>query len=723
MLKRHAATLILVTLITLVSGCGSGEPSGSALATTPTPPTSTPVPSPTTAGPAAPTAPPPVAARSAEGLIAFVSTRDGNGEIYVMNADGSDERRLTNWRQWDGYPAWSPDGQQIAYYSYLEDKEWVIKVMDVDGGTPRQLTDSGSCDAAPYWSPDGTRIAYTSAADCTAEHREIYVMNADGSDQINLTQNAADDVGSSWSPDGTQLVFSSNRDGNYELYVMDADGGHVRRLTHDADDDHAPAWAPDGTQIAFYSERDGDAEIYLMDVNGDEDGSRHPRNLTNNPTEDWFPRWSPDGRQITFSSRRDGNLDIYVMNADGSDVRRLTDSPRKDFNSVWQPQPVNAEVDTCVKTYPGDHRWAALDGLVTDDGGYLLVGASNYSHQNSALEDIYLAKTDSAGEIVWYRVYGGDDFDQGKATLETSGSFVILGETASIGSGDWDIYLLQVDHEGNEIWHRTFGGPGKERANAIRQTADGGYILVGETASFGAQGADLYLVKTDDLGGETWSRTYGGEYDEEGYDVQQTPDGGFLVLSQVTHGEGVYQDQDPDVYLLRTDGSGNELWSQVWAGQNVEGGHVLLPVSDDGYVIVGIEGTAGSQSDIDFLLAKIDAAGNQIWKRTLGDQHALDYGTDAIELPGEDYLLVGMSSRSGRGAIPLLRTDAGGELLWTRMLVEARGNKVGMRLLPTPDGGCLIVGLTDEFGRGFETILIKINREGLGLPGADNLQP
>jgi hypothetical protein len=101
----------------------------------------------------------------------------------------------------------------------------------------------------------------------------------------------------------------------------------------------------------------------------------------------------------------------------------------------------------------------------------------------------------------------------------------------------------------------------------------------------------------------------------------------------------------------------------------------------------------------------------------------VDYGTDAIELPDGDLLLIGMFNQSGRGAIPMLRTDAGGELLWARMLLEGRGNKVGMRLLPAPDGGYLIVGVTDEFGRGFETILIKTNAEGLGPSAVNNLQP
>jgi formylglycine-generating enzyme required for sulfatase activity/Tol biopolymer transport system component len=730
--KPLPKTIILITLIILVSACGPAAtpvpaPTNTPVApthaaspislpptATPTTPTSTPV-SPT-AVPATPTAAPPAAAGSGEGLIAFVSTRDGNGEIYVMNADGSNPRRLTNHRLWDGFPDWSPDGAQIAYYSYVNNKNWVIKVMDADGSNSRQLTDSGVCDGAPHWSPDGTRITYDSG-DCTGDHREIYVISVDGGAPVNLSNNAADDMLAAWSPDSTQLVFSSNRDGNYEIYVMDADGDeqgsrNVRRLTENTADDHAPAWSPDGTQIAFYSDRDGNDEIYVMDVAGALQGTDggNPRNLTNSPTEDWFPRWSPDGTgpaRITFSSRRDGNLDIYVMNADGSNVRRLTDSPREDFNSVWQPRPVKAQVDTWVRSYAGDTRWAALDGLTTGDDGYLLVGASNYSHQNTRREDIYLVKTDATGEIVWGRAYGGDDFDRGNAVIEASGGFIILGETASTGAGDWDIYLLQVDQDGDEIWSRTFGGPGKERANAIRQTADGGYILVGQTASFGAGGVDLYLVKVDNQGNEVWSRTYGGEHDEEGYDVQQTPDGGFLVLAQVLQGEAVYVDQKPDIFLLRTDGSGEELWSQVWATEDADGGHVLLPTSDGAYLIAGITAPAGNQSKSDVLFVKIDAEGNQIWNKPLGDQNAVDYGTDAIELPGGGYLLTGLFDRSGRGAIPLIRTDADGELVWTRNLVEGRGNKVGMRLLPTPDGGYLIVGNTDEFGRGFETILIK----------------
>jgi len=632
---------------------------------------------------------------------------DGNGEIYVMNADGSDQRRLTNWRLWDGFPDWSPDGEQIAYYSYLSDKNWVIKVMDADGGNPRQLTDSGVCDGAPHWSPDSTRITYDSG-DCTGDHREIYVVDVDGGTPRNLSNHEADDMLAAWSPDSAHLVFSSNRDGNYELYVMDADGGNVRRLTENTADDYAPAWSPDGTQIAFYSERDGNAEVYVMDADGS-----NPRNLTNNPTEDWFPRWSPDGSQITFSSKRDGNLDIYVMNADGSDVRRLTDSPREDFNSVWQPRTMSAQVNTWVRAYEGDPRWAALDGLVTDDGGYLLVGATNYSHQNTRQEDVYLVKTDAAGEIVWAKTYGGDDFDRGNAVIQADdGGFVVFGETKSSGAGDWDMLLLKVDADGNELWSKTFGGPAQERANAIRQTTDGGTILVGSTKSFGAGGSDLYLIKTDDQGNEVWSQTYGGELDEEGYDVHHTSDGGFFILAQVSRDARLYTDQNPDIFLLKTDGAGNEIWSQVWEEENVEGGHALLPTSDGNYVVVGITSSTGSESDIDFLFLKIDADGSLIWDEPISDEGAVDYGTGVIETPDGDYLVTGMFSGGGRGAIPLIKTDGSGQVLWTRNLLEGRGNKAGIRVLPAPDGGYLIIGTTDEYRRAFETVLIKTDNAG-----------
>ena len=240
--------------------------------------------------------------------IAFGSDRDGNWDIYVMNADGSGVARLTDNDAVDSSPAWSPDGRRIAFVS-PRDGNLDIYVMNADGSGVTRLTHNDAYDWYPAWSPDGRRIAFDSDRD---GNREIYVMNADGSGVTRLTYNGAVDGFPAWSPDSRRIAFVSERDGNWDIYVMNADGSGVTRLTYNEADDWLPAWSPDGRRIAFVSVRDGNLEIYVMNA----DGSGVTR-LTYNDAHDSFPEWSPDGRQIAFHSHRDGNMEIYVMNATG----------------------------------------------------------------------------------------------------------------------------------------------------------------------------------------------------------------------------------------------------------------------------------------------------------------------------------------------------------------------------------------------------------------------
>jgi TolB protein len=283
--------------------------------------------------------------------IAFVSDHGGNTQIYLMSdrggqvempLDSSDWQRLTSGTQDKYFPAWSPDGKQIAYYTHFSWQSWAIMVMDADGSNPHQLTPSGGetiCSFGPAWSPDGQRIAFTiepnPSPTCEMKHTEIAVINTDGSGFQILTQNDTNDLTYSWSPDGSQLVFTSNRDGKDEIYIMNADGSNPRRLTPLESMNSMPSLSPDGRTIAFVSNRDGNDEIYLMGV----DGSNSTR-LTNNPAADWQPAWSPDGRLIVFTS---GSLsegfDLFVINADGTDLRRLTNTPGWQFEPAWQPHP------------------------------------------------------------------------------------------------------------------------------------------------------------------------------------------------------------------------------------------------------------------------------------------------------------------------------------------------------------------------------------------------
>ena len=262
------------------------------------------------------------------GCIAFQSNRDGNYEIYVMNADGSGQTDLTNNPAYDWTSAWSPDGTKIAFSSNRDgNKE--IYVMNADGSSPTRLTYNTADDQYPAWSPDGTKIAFESLRD---GFMNIYMMNADGSGQTRLTNNpaSAGDQHPSWSPDGKKIAFTSNRDGNGECYVMNADGSGQTRLTNNPAEDGWCAWSPDGTKIAFESKRDGNNEIYMMNA----DGSGQTR-LTNNPADDSGSEWSPDGSKIVFNSNRDGNTEIYVMYANGSGQTRLTNNPADDGWADW----------------------------------------------------------------------------------------------------------------------------------------------------------------------------------------------------------------------------------------------------------------------------------------------------------------------------------------------------------------------------------------------------
>ena len=287
----------------------------------------------------------------AQAQIAFVSNRDGDKDIYVMDTDGGNLRRLTNNSDGDGDPVWSPDGKRIAFKSdrdgHVNVHGWPthdIYVMDADGSNPQNLTNNPADDWDPSWSPDGKRIAFTSRRDGPF-NIEVYVMDADGSNLQNLTNNPRDDRNPSWSPYGAHIVFSARRKGHFEnkfsitheVYVMNVDGGNQRRLTENRNNDWDPVWSPDGKRIAFEADRKGNLEkfdIYVMDADGG-----NLQKLTNHRAWDGSPSWSPDGERIVFHSERDGNYEIYVMDADGGNLQNLTNHRRGDFSPAWYTPP------------------------------------------------------------------------------------------------------------------------------------------------------------------------------------------------------------------------------------------------------------------------------------------------------------------------------------------------------------------------------------------------
>ncbi len=264
------------------------------------------------------------------GRIAFASDRDGNFEIYTMDADGGGQTRLTEDPAEDYSPAWSHDGQRLAFVS-TRDGNAEIYLMNADGSGQVRLTNNSASDLAPAWTPDGSQIAFVTNRD---GNDEIYLMNSDGSNQSNLTQSSADDSSFAYSPDGLMIAFSSAReDGQFEIYTMSASGANISRLTNSVGDDINPSWS--AQKIVFQSNRDESDEVYTMGA----DGNNQVR-LTNNADLDIDPSQILDGSRILFSTSRDGNLEVYLMAGDGASLTRLTTNDAADIQPVLEPQGV-----------------------------------------------------------------------------------------------------------------------------------------------------------------------------------------------------------------------------------------------------------------------------------------------------------------------------------------------------------------------------------------------
>ncbi len=248
--------------------------------------------------------------------ISFSCNAEGNFEIYVMRANGTDIRNLTHNPASDRYAFWSPDGSKIAFTSNRAGGRDDIYVMNADGSHPMRMTSDSGPNSFPTWSKDGSKIAFMSKRD---GHWQIYVMNADGSGQFRLTASNANDENPSFSPDGSKVIFESNRDGEGrdQLYVVSLDGSGLHRLTNDDANNVFPSWSPDGSKILYGSNRDdGENRIYISPWQ-----EARPSRVTK---AGFFARWSPHRDQIAFIAGHYPSTQIYVVNSDGSGEKKLT---------------------------------------------------------------------------------------------------------------------------------------------------------------------------------------------------------------------------------------------------------------------------------------------------------------------------------------------------------------------------------------------------------------
>jgi TolB protein len=266
----------------------------------------------------------------ANGLVLFTSDRSGQGDVFAVKPDGTGLRTLVGGPEREAQAAWSPDGRMVAFRrgpSHASD----VWVANADGSGERRLTTSpaGRYSSQPAWSPDG-RIVFRSDRDGDPD---TWVMNADGSGQRVLLDLPGNQSYPTPSPDGRRIAYRSDADGDAEIWVADIDGAAPRALTANVlIDDSAPSWSPDGGRLAFERVAGGNTDVYVMD----DQGAAETR-LTDGSALDEGPVFSPDGRSIVFTTERDGgNSEIYVMRADGSDQHALSPSPAKEESPDWQ---------------------------------------------------------------------------------------------------------------------------------------------------------------------------------------------------------------------------------------------------------------------------------------------------------------------------------------------------------------------------------------------------
>jgi hypothetical protein len=239
---------------------------------------------------------------------------------------------------------------------------------------------------------------------------------------------------------------------------------------------------------------------------------------------------------------------------------------------------------------------------IARDGNYIIAGQSQFPIQHWRA---WLVKTDTALNFIWEHLYG-DAFGQSEGYdvwADTDGGYSIAATIEREGSVMSDVYLVKTDAAGETLWSRTYGSPNNDRGYSHQQTSDRGYIVAGQSDVY-QHGEDVYLIRTNSAGDTIWTRTFGGFDDQEGRSVRQTHDGGFIVAGWTNSGAG-----GKDVYLLKTDADGNEQWSRMYGGTADDAAASVEPTDDGGYIVAGTTSSFGAGS-ADAWLIKTDANGN-----------------------------------------------------------------------------------------------------------------
>lgn len=373
---------------------------------------------------------------------------------------------------------------------------------------------------------------------------------------------------------------------------------------------------------------------------------------------------------------------------------------------------VNFAKDTIAwgQTFGGSAADGAQAFCETENGGFLIVGYT--FSQGTGDADLLVVKTDAEGKKVWTKTYGGAGTEYGCGCLQVDGGYIITGYTTSFGAGSKDVYLIKIDTKGNEVRSKTFGGAGWDVGKAIAKTDDGGFVVCGFTQSLGNGEEDVYLIKTDGDGNEIWSKSYGEARSEMGNSVYAVPEGGYIIGATTGTTEG----GNCDYNLIRTDADGNLIWSKKYA-TNGSYGHgfdwctSMCPTRDGGYIMAGY---SDCEDIMNAYVIKTDSQGNEIWSKTFGNSTFYDYAASICNSRDGGYIIGGTtksvdSVKIYNNDFYLVKLDSVGNITSQRV-IGGSGLEWGAQVRETENGDIIMIGQTsDRNPASFDVCMIKVS--------------
>ena len=357
-----------------------------------------------------------------------------------------------------------------------------------------------------------------------------------------------------------------------------------------------------------------------------------------------------------------------------------------------------------VKRYGGSAFDTAYDVQQTTDGGYIVVGKTESF--GAGWEDMWVLKLDAGGNVQWQKTYGRGADEIGASIQQTTdGGYIVAGWSDSF----FGLWVLKLDANGNIQWQKTYeGGLSGYPDLTIQQTSDGGYIVAGGTYYFGSGKFDLWVLKLDANGHIQWQKTFGGKDDEWATDIQQTPDGGYIVTGWTrSFGAG-----RKDMWVLKLDANGDIQWQKTFGGRGDDAGEAVQQTPDGGYIVAGGFSFLGV-SWRDMWVLKLDANGNVQWQKIYGGR-ADDWGTDIQQTADGGYVATGWTYSFG--GVWVLKLDANGNMQWQRAY-GGNGIHTGNAIRQTADGGYIVAGSTRSFGaEDYDMWVLKLDANG-DIPG------